>query len=233
MKVVRDYPRLRKVNSEKKKGGPLVFRPTPDLREKLAAAATTSEQSLTAEIERRLEQSFWREGELQEVRDEAAGGAHNRALAFLLQRVAVGIEHGCGRSWRDDPKVLAEVATGIVSLLQMMGAFKGATMPLPLTGEHLTEVDLRWDVPIASRSNDGDGPTWWLIAGLIKSNVEVGSFRWPLTPAMSPGPAKAHARSETPPLEVLQTVFPERKATPRRTARASSKMKLKESETPE
>ncbi|RTL71480.1 MAG: Arc family DNA-binding protein [Hyphomicrobiales bacterium] len=231
MKSARVYPRYRAQTPEEKKEGPLAFRPPPDLKKRLVEAAEANGRTVSSEIERRLEHSLWREGEPQDIANEAAGGAHNRALAFLIQRVAVGVEHECGRSWKDDPKVFAEVATSIVFLLQSMGAFHGATMPLPMKGKHLTDFDPLWHVPMHSLNDAPDGPVWLFVAGLLKSQVEVGNLAWPLTPAMKPGGAKAQARSEMPPLDVLQTIIPERKATPRRTAQAFSK--AKEKETPE
>ena len=161
----------------------LAFRPALETRKLIEAGAKEAGHSLSAEIDRRLRQAYWDKERQRIERDRVFGGAHNFTLAFLLARVATGVEHSCGASWQEDRLVWSEVATAIVALLQLMRGFEGASVELPLTAGFANK---RWDAPTHSRRR---GPTntpsaeahWMYILRIVDlvlgKSVEL---HWPL-----------------------------------------------------
>jgi hypothetical protein len=205
-KVKRARGRPRRIPGSKTLSA-LGFRPSPDTRARLVAAATAAGHSLSAEVDRRLQFSFWSETERQRQRDDAYGGAHNRTLGFVVARIAAAVEHECGNTWRSDAKVLAEVATAIVFLLQKMQAFEGSTMPLPMKHDQLN-FDDRWDACTVSREQSNADPPWWFVTGMLASNVRLGRFAWPLVAVMREHEHLHRATDELPPTEMLRSLFP-------------------------
>lgn len=162
----------------------MVFRPSPDTRELIIDAAGKADQSLSAEIDRRLRQSFWEKERHKAERDRAFGGQHNFTLGFLLARVAAGVEHNCGSSWKENALVWREVATAIVALLQLMHGFHGGSFenPISLDGR----PNPQWDVHHHSASSQNSDtsikdPHWFhvfrLVDLMLSSDVPL---IWPL-----------------------------------------------------
>lgn len=160
----------------------LSFRAAPETRALVEQAAEKAGHSLSAEIDRRLQQSFWDKDRHQAGRERVFGGRHNFNLAFLLARVATGVEHSCGASWPDDPRVWREVATAIVAVLQLMRGLKGGEFDRPLRDDGMP--DPRWDVAHLSATGHrgvGNDPHWVhalrLIDVILSNKVPL---HWPL-----------------------------------------------------
>lgn len=163
----------------------LAFRPAPDTRKLVEEGAQSSGLSLSAEIDRRLRQAYWDKGRHRSECERAFGGQHNFTLAFLLARVATGVEHACGASWRENSLVWREVATALVALLQLMRGLGGGTVALPV------RVDGRpnpaWDVENQSRSarqadatTSGD-PHWFRVLHVVNTILSTAvPPHWPL-----------------------------------------------------
>jgi len=111
----------------------LSFRAAPETRALLEAAAAEAGRSLSAEIDRRLQQAFWDHDRYRAERDRAFGGNHNYVLGFVLARVAAGVEHSCGHAWADNHLVWREVSTAVVAMLQLLRGFCGGSVELPLS----------------------------------------------------------------------------------------------------
>ena len=80
---------------EKRKRPPMGFRPTPDIRKKIEESAAQSGLSLTQEIERRLERSFWEEGALY----AEFGGKEQYELVRRFADIANLVSAVEGKSW--------------------------------------------------------------------------------------------------------------------------------------
>lgn len=93
------------------------FRPTPEIRRKLAAAAKANRRSRSREIEARLERSFAEE----DAEHQAFGGKHVYALMRLLGSVVSLIEAGSGKTWRDDRATHRQVKVTIAKVLDALG----------------------------------------------------------------------------------------------------------------
>src|SRR5262245_51762661 len=78
----------------------LAFRPSPDTRKLIEESAKASGHSLSAEIDRRLQQAYWNKDRLRSEAVRNFGGEHNFALGFLLARLATGVEHWHGSTWQ-------------------------------------------------------------------------------------------------------------------------------------
>ena len=161
----------------------MAFRPALETRKLIEAGAKAAGHSLSAEIDRRLRQAYWDKGRQRAERDRVFGGDHNFTLAFLLARVATGVEHSCGASWQEDRLVWSEVATAIVAMLQLMRGFEGATVELPVAAGF---ANRRWDAPTHSRlrgptDTPSGEPHWMYILRIVdltlRSSVEL---HWPL-----------------------------------------------------
>jgi TraY domain len=93
----------------------LGFRVSPELRKKLAAAATSSTRSLSQEIELRLENSFGQ--------DEAFGGPGIRAIGLLMastftihgQRKAA--EVAADKDWTNNQECYVAGLAGVIAAL--------------------------------------------------------------------------------------------------------------------
>tara|TARA_Y100000310_G_scaffold3997_1_gene4910 strand:- start:160 stop:483 length:324 start_codon:yes stop_codon:yes gene_type:complete len=75
----------------------LGFRPTPEIRSSLEAAADRNGRSVSKEVEVRLEQSFQSEA----AQRDALGGDDIYSLLKLLGSVAALIKSQTGKSWGD------------------------------------------------------------------------------------------------------------------------------------
>ena len=93
------------------------FRPTPEIRARLEAAARTSNRSLSQEIESRLERSFLEESSAKEF----FGGTQVFALARLIAAVVSVVEAGTGKTWRDDRDTHLQVRAAIDKILDSLG----------------------------------------------------------------------------------------------------------------
>ncbi len=96
------------------------FRPTPEIRAKLEAAARENGRSLSQEIESRLERSLGQEEDLY----RSFGGKHIYALARILAAAVMAAESQTGKRWQEheEPYLLAKET--IESLLGALGPKK-------------------------------------------------------------------------------------------------------------
>jgi hypothetical protein len=85
------------------------FRTTPQVRDKIVAAAQTAGRSVAQEVELRLEQSFAREGE--------AGSRSTAILADFIRLAAGIIEAKTGKRWTEDADTFSRVSQAIRSFM--------------------------------------------------------------------------------------------------------------------
>ncbi len=87
-----------KLPPEKKRLSSTGFRPTPEVRAKLEAAARENNRSLSSEIESRLERSLGQEEDLY----QSFGGKHVYAIARMLAAAVMAAECQMGKRWQED-----------------------------------------------------------------------------------------------------------------------------------
>ena len=102
------------------------FRPTPEIRAKLEAAAERNNRSLSQEIESRLEKSFTTE----EVQEATFGGKHIHALMRLLSATVTLAEAETGRKWSEDRATFEAAKLSMDGLLKYF-APSGPRVDLP------------------------------------------------------------------------------------------------------
>lgn len=167
---------------------PLAFRPAPDTRALLERAAAEAGHSLSAEVDRRLRQAYWTRDQYRDERERYFGGAHNYVLAFLLARVATGVEHKCGASWQHDPAVWREVGTALFAMIQMMGGAKSGSAHLPMTPAGRPNRAWRQLQFVEGKNAI---PAWWHVVSLVDLvlSKDVQLF-WPLVDTLKTEPSE-------------------------------------------
>lgn len=189
----------------------MAFRPSAETRALIEQAAVAADHSIATEIDRRLMLSFWKEDALRSTQHAAFGGEHNLALAFLIARLAVAVEHECKMKWTDDESVWREVASAIVAFLQLFSGFEGGTAPLPIHagGGHANPA---WDVDTYSRrKGDLDKPIYGMMPLLLAAAVNGGS--WPLTAVF--GEEHESISGSVPTLKIMRELFGVRGQSPK------------------
>lgn len=106
-----------KLPPEKKRLSSTGFRPTPEVRAKLEAAARENNRSLSSEIESRLERSLGQEEDLY----QSFGGKHVYAMARMLAAAVMAAESQMGKRWQEDEETYLLAKGTIEALLGALG----------------------------------------------------------------------------------------------------------------
>lgn len=106
-----------KLPPEKKRLASTGFRPTPEVRAKLEAAARENNRSLSSEIESRLERSLGQEEDLY----QSFGGKHVYAMARMLAAAVMAAESQTGKRWQEDEETYLLAKGTIEALLGALG----------------------------------------------------------------------------------------------------------------
>ncbi len=106
-----------KLPPEKKRLSSTGFRPTPEVRAKLEAAARENNRSLSSEIESRLERSLGQEEDLY----QSFGGKHVYAMARMLAAAVMAAECQMGKRWQEDEETYHLAKGTIEALLGTLG----------------------------------------------------------------------------------------------------------------
>lgn len=116
----------------------LNLRTTTELRDRLEAAATARNLSLTQEVIRRLEASFVAEESL----DRESGRAATNFLVHMIRGSTASIEAKTKKEWKDDPRTAVLCEGAIMGVLEvLMTPLEGEGIANRLTGE--TEEEAR------------------------------------------------------------------------------------------
>lgn len=116
----------------------LNLRTSTELRERLEAAATARNISLTQEVIRRLEASFVAEESL----DRESGRAATNFLVHMIRGSTSYIEAKTKKEWKDDPRTATLCEGAIMGVTEvLMKPLAGDNIANRLTGE--TEAEAR------------------------------------------------------------------------------------------
>lgn len=128
----------RRESGDAPKRAPLNLRTTPEMRDRLEAAAAARGLSITQEVMRRLEASFAAEESL----DRSSGRAATNFLVHMIRGATSAIETKTGKDWKDNPRTAVLCEGAIMGVLEvLMTPLEGEGIANRLTGE--TEDEAR------------------------------------------------------------------------------------------